>query len=725
MANPPVTEWKQSEAIPAHVAQETGCFTTLPIRIHKNNSIADQATLESINDWKQHLDDGWESRSGSAISKVGNWCSFIFSEALPERLPCITYLANIGNIHDDATEDATLDEAITSHAQFSTALSLDTDDEPSLQEAKTRRFRHLVSNCVLEILSIDRDMGTRMIVSYQKKWLDVMEHLNYEGIESLEEYLEFRMLNGGMEPFWLMCQFGMGLNIPDAELAPTRHIFEPAEWALVLTNDYWSWGREYNASLTKGSRIVNSIELLSRLRNISYDEAKEVVRDLITTYEAEYERRVQDFLRENPSTQMYLRQFIEVAGLVVAGNHYWCANCPRHHAWKEQDQAVHAVDQLEEFPAVEAQSPSSATHTAAPQEDPPVTEAPSPISSPSSSSSAKPSSSSAADSSSCTSTSQHSPSETDSTPPSSLHLLKSPHPVDAPCTYMSSLPSKGVRSTLIHALNQWFQISSRNVTLIKEITSMLHNSSLILDDIQDQSPLRRGKPAAHTIFSTAQSINSSTYLFVRAMQMVSENFESSVQMSFLEILQRMHIGQSYDLHWRFHLQCPTEDEYFEMVDAKTGCMFEMLLLLMSSKSRHVKDHSFTSFIRTFGRYFQVRDDYMNLTSGEYTAGKGWCEDLDEGKLSYPLIECQKMAPASFTQIMGIFRAKQADTAQLSDETKKYVIELFRKSGVLDSTLDWIMEMERQLLMEVKRLEGVMGDSNPMLYVLLQTLSLNQ
>lgn len=501
-----------------------------------------------------------------------------------------------------------------------------------------------------------------------------------------------------------MCQFGMGLNIPDEEIAPTRHIFEPAEWALVLTNDYWSWGREYNASLTKGSRIVNSIELLSRLRNVSYDEAKDIVRDLIITYESEYERRVQDFLTSHPSTPAYLREFIQVVGLVVAGNHYWCANCPRHHAWK--DAATGAVDAVD-------------------QQDLPVVQTPSPGSPNSASSSDSPqSASSGTDESSCTSDSQHEISEIHGMTQPSLMLLKAPHPVDSACDYMASLPSKGVRSTLIHALNQWFQISDRHVDVIKEITSMLHNSSLILDDIQDESPLRRGKPAAHTIFGTAQSINSSTYLFVRAMQMVSDNFEHAVQQSFLEILQRMHIGQSYDLHWRFHLVCPTEDEYFEMVDQKTGCMFDMLLLLMGAKSRHVKEQSFASFVRIFGRYFQVRDDYMNLTSTEYTQGKGWCEDLDEGKLSYPLIVCQRMAPASFAQIAGMFRAKHSSTGQLSPETKSYIISIFKASGALDVTLGLITEMERQLTGEVKGLEGQMGESNPMLYVLLQTLSLS-
>ena len=94
------TSWRQSEAVLPSVAHETGCFTTLPIRIHKRNDIADDATLQSISDWNEHVGDGWEAKSGSAISKVGNWCALIFPESLPERLASITYLANIGNIHD-------------------------------------------------------------------------------------------------------------------------------------------------------------------------------------------------------------------------------------------------------------------------------------------------------------------------------------------------------------------------------------------------------------------------------------------------------------------------------------------------------------------------------------------------------------------------------------------------------------------------------------------------
>lgn len=495
-----------------------------------------------------------------------------------------------------------------------------------------------------------------------------------------------------------MCQFGMGLNIPEEQLAPTRHIFEPAEWALILTNDYWSRGREHNASLTNGSRLVNSIELLSRLKDITHEEAKDVVRNLITMYEREYEERMTRFFQDHPSTPLVLRQFIQVCGLVVGGNHYWCANCPRHHAWKEQTKYAgeqHESPSEKFQPAEYASSITSDLRRSASLER---------------------------CESSCTSNSQHATRKLDCTSKLNFTSLIPPHPVEAVCEYITTAPSKGIRSSIIHALNQWFRISDRHVNIIANTTSMLHNSSLILDDIQDQSPLRRGRPAAHTIFGTSQSINSSTYLFVQAVQAVNENFDPSVQAAFLQILNRMHIGQSYDLYWKFHLLCPSEEEYLEMVDQKTGCMFEMLLLLMASKSSCVKIDSFSAFVRIFGRYFQVRDDYMNLVSMEYARGKGVCEDLDEGKLSYPLILCKSMAPASFTQILGIFREKQTGSVQLSPEMKAYIISLLGSSGALDATLGFVQRMERQLVKEVEKLEDCIGDPNPMLHVLLQTLS---
>lgn len=165
------------------------------------------------------MGDGWEVKSGSACSPVGNWCSLIFPEALPERLHSITYLANIGNIHDgkekissehgglvisdpqtDATDEVTVQEAQKDHQLFSRALDADADSQTQARGRSDKAFKwkNLLAKCVLEIITIDHDMGKRMIESYRSKWLDTMEDPNYDAIDNLDDYLAFRMLNGGM-----------------------------------------------------------------------------------------------------------------------------------------------------------------------------------------------------------------------------------------------------------------------------------------------------------------------------------------------------------------------------------------------------------------------------------------------------------------------------------------------------------------------------------------------
>ena len=122
----------------------------------------------------------------------------------------------------------------------------------------------------------------------------------------------------------------------------------------------------------------------------------------------------------------------------------------------------------------------------------------------------------------------------------------------------------------------------------------------------------------------------------------------------LEETEQLFIGQSWDLYWTFHFTLPSHDDYLAMVDAKTGGLLRMLLrsmacaapppsLLTPTEGGQTQPSSTTStsaldvLARTLGRFFQIRGDYKTLTSADVWAKKGFAEDLDEGKFSYPLI----------------------------------------------------------------------------------------
>jgi len=87
------------------------------------------------------------------------------------------------------------------------------------------------------------------------------------------------------------------------------------------------------------------------------------------------------------------------------------------------------------------------------------------------------------------------------------YLLTASQLATAPFEYVASLPSKEVRGTIIDALNLWCELPDATLSQIKEVIDELHNASLMLDDIEDGSDLRRAHVAAHAVFGVPQTIN--------------------------------------------------------------------------------------------------------------------------------------------------------------------------------------------------------------------------
>lgn len=105
-----------------------------------------------------------------------------------------------------------------------------------------------------------------------------------------------------------------------------------------------------------------------------------------------------------------------------------------------------------------------------------------------------------------------------------------------------------------------------------------------VDDVEDSSILRRGIPVAHSIFGTAQTINSANYVYFCALQeLLKLNNATAIQI-YTDELCNLHRGQGMDLFWRDTLTCPSEDDYLEMVTNKTGGLFRLAVKLMQAES---------------------------------------------------------------------------------------------------------------------------------------------
>jgi geranylgeranyl diphosphate synthase type 3 len=179
-----------------------------------------------------------------------------------------------------------------------------------------------------------------------------------------------------------------------------------------------------------------------------------------------------------------------------------------------------------------------------------------------------------------------------------------------------------------------------------------------------------------------------------------------------------------DLFWRDTLTCPSEDDYLEMVGNKTGGLFRLAVKLMQAESkstryvsllailiptfsysgygsylRHTRDC--VPLVNLIGIIFQIRDDYLNLCSPTMTTNKGLCEDLTEGKFSFPIIHSIRTDPANL-QLLNILKQKTTD-----EEVKRYAVKYMESTGSFEycrKVLKTLGERARKLVIEVESVE---------------------
>ncbi|KAJ1957578.1 hypothetical protein IWQ62_005058 [Dispira parvispora] len=282
-------------------------------------------------------------------------------------------------------------------------------------------------------------------------------------------------------------------------------------------------------------------------------------------------------------------------------------------------------------------------------------------------------------------------------PPLSTHKKSSEEILLDPYNYLLANPGKSFRTKFIQAFDYWLQVPKADLEIITNVIDMLHTSSLLIDDVEDDSQLRRGIPVAHKIFGVPATINSANYVYFMALQEILKMKKPELVTVFTEEMLALHEGQGMDLYWRDTLTCPGEDEYLTMVANKTGGLLRLAVKLMQHCSASEVDY--VELVDKFGVYFQVRDDYMNLRSTAYSDNKGFCEDLQEGKFSFPVIHSMNQKPDDH-QLKSILKQKTTDP-----DVKRYALRLMENTDSFQYTLEFLAQQEIDIRATIKKLEG--------------------
>ncbi|KXS13589.1 geranylgeranyl pyrophosphate synthetase [Gonapodya prolifera JEL478] len=267
-----------------------------------------------------------------------------------------------------------------------------------------------------------------------------------------------------------------------------------------------------------------------------------------------------------------------------------------------------------------------------------------------------------------------------------------------PFHYLTQHSGKELRSRLIEAFDFWLKVPKDKLDVVKSAIEMLHTASLLIDDVEDNSELRRGVPVTHKIFGVASTINSGNYVYFLALEKILKLQCPHAVEIFTEELLNLHRGQGMEIYWRETGTCPTEEEYMEMVSNKTGGLLRLAVKLMQALSSSTVDY--VPLVDVIGVYYQVRDDYLNLQSTQYAENKGFAEDLTEGKFSFPVIHCIRTDPQN-RQMLSILKKRTTDVS-----VKRYAVdELLQRTHSFEYTIKRLKVLEAESRDQISRLGG--------------------
>ena len=148
------------------------------------------------------------------------------------------------------------------------------------------------------------------------------------------------------------------------------------------------------------------------------------------------------------------------------------------------------------------------------------------------------------------------------------------------------------------------------------------------------------------------------------------------------------------------------DQYIEMILDKTGGLFRVAIGMMYCFSPVKNPPDFSKLINLLSIYFQVRDDFINLANNKYFSMKTFCEDITEGKFSFPIIHSISVSSAKHddekdSKLLRILKQRTTNR-----DLKMAAVHIMRKeTGSFEYTRSYLAEVRDKVNYELKQLGG--------------------
>ena len=234
--------------------------------------------------------------------------------------------------------------------------------------------------------------------------------------------------------------------------------------------------------------------------------------------------------------------------------------------------------------------------------------------------------------------------------------------------------------TLCSAKLCGYEKGNRDVNLAACV-ELIHNATLLHDDVIDNSSLRRGIKTSNTIWGNQSSILVGDYLLSRCFEMMVEDGSPEILKLLSSTSSKIAQGEVMQLEYKGDIDI-LEEAYFNIINSKTAALFAAAARVgacITNKNKKEKD-ALESYGRNLGLAFQIADDALDYYSTKITFGKEIGKDFYEGKVTLPIIFlCQRANAEEKIFLEKIFKKKNRSKQEFS-ETQN----LIKKHNSIDS-----------------------------------------
>ncbi len=264
--------------------------------------------------------------------------------------------------------------------------------------------------------------------------------------------------------------------------------------------------------------------------------------------------------------------------------------------------------------------------------------------------------------------------------------------------YILSSGGKRLRPALVLTFSKLLKGSNEDRDYpIAVAMEYLHTASLLHDDVVDGAETRRGKVSANRVFGNDTTVLTGDYMYANALYLFSVYGDMDMIKNVSDAVKRMAEGQLLELKKIGDIDMK-EEEYFKILEGKTAVLFASCCYVgtaLGEGTQEQKDRAYR-YGMNIGLAFQLIDDLLDYTSDEKTLGKPTCNDLREGKITYPLLSVMdKLSEEERNFVKAVIRDINPDREHI--ETVKSMVE---KKGGFENTVNRAKRLVNEAIQEL-------------------------